>query len=243
MKKAAALSLAIAVGCSAGAASTRVHEITVGAAASLTKVFEQLAGPFERAHPGTHLRFSFGSSDGLAAQIRAGAPIDVFASASPRWIDAVGTEPGIALRSVFARNHLVLVVPKDNPGHIARFADLTRARIRLVLAAAGVPAGDYARQAITKAGLTRALSKVVSNEPNVEAVVQKVALGEADAGIVYATDVTSSLRAIAIPSDADIVATDEIAILRDGATARAFVDYLVGPGQALLLRAGFLPPR
>jgi molybdate transport system substrate-binding protein len=232
--------------CSTGGPQRSVT-ITVAAAASLSSVFPTIASAFERTHPGEHIRFTFGGSNMLALQIQAGAPVDVFVSAAPRWIDVIAKDPGVADRAVLARNRLVVIVPRDNPDHISRFSDLARGRVRLVLAAQGVPAGDYAREALVRAGLRRALSNVVSNEQDVEGVVQKIVSGDADAGIVYKTDVTppvaADVREIDLPMAVQVVAVYEIAVLHgthDDAAARAFEAYVLGPGQDALARAGFL---
>ena len=238
-------SLVVAVACSSAPAAAR-HEITVAAAASLSVVFQRIGSSFEHANPGVSVRFTFSSSNGLATQIQEGAPVDVFASAAPKWLDAVAKDPGVIARATFARNRLIVIVPRDDPSRIASFADLARRGVRLVLAAPGVPAGDYARQALAKAGLRAALTNVVSNEQDVEGVVAKVTSGDADAGIVYATDLTSSVsssvRAIDIPPTANVVAVYQIGIVRGTkaeSVARAFFDYVVGPGQTALRAAGF----
>ena len=168
--------------------------ITVFAAASLTEAFTQIAAEYEDRH-GIEVRLSFGPSDGLATQIQEGAPADVFASASPKWMDTVADDPGVTDRADFARNVLVVITPADDPAGIDDVEDLSSPGIKLVLAAEGVPAGDYARELLANAGIAdAALANVVSNEDDVKGVVQKVALGEADAGIVYRTDVTSADR-------------------------------------------------
>jgi len=223
--------------------------ITVAAAASLSAVFPQIAAGFERANPGTNIRFTFGASNGLATQISEGAPVDIFASASPKWLDAVAVDTGVVARAVFARNRLVVIVPRDNPARINRFADIARPGVRLVVAAAGVPAGDYARQALARANLGRALRNVVSNEQDVEGVVQKVVSGDADAGIVYATDVTTmvarSVTEVELPASENVEAFYEIGVIRGtkvSSSARAFMTYVLGSGQATLREAGFSSP-
>ena len=221
--------------------------ITVFAAASLTDAFTQIAADYEDQH-GTEIRLSFGPSDGLATQIQEGAPADVFASASPKWMDAVEEDPGVRDRADFAHNVLVIIVPAGNPAGLASIDDLGKTGIKLVLAAEGVPVGDYAREMLTNAGIAdAALGTVVSNEDDVKGVVQKVALGEADAGIVYRTDVTAAvaenLETIDIPDDVNVVAVYPIAALTGApASAREFVAYVLGPGQETLEAAGFLPP-
>jgi molybdate transport system substrate-binding protein len=239
----------LATGACAAAAAGPAREITVAAAASLTVVFQRIGAAFEHSHPGDHVRFTFSASNTLATQIREGAPIDVFASAAPAWLDAVAKDPGLLARASFARNRLIVIVPRDNPAHIVHFADLARAGVRLVVAAPGVPAGDYARRALTNAGLRPALRNVVSNEQDVEGVVAKVVSGDADAGIVYATDVTaaidSSVRTVTIPEDDNVIAVYEIGVVRGSKAAglaRAFMSYVLGAGRTVLTQAGFAAP-
>jgi molybdate transport system substrate-binding protein len=221
--------------------------VTVFAAASLTEAFTQITADYEGLHD-VDVRLSFGPSDGLATQIQEGAPADVFASASPKWMDAVAEDPGVTDRADFARNVLVVIVPAGNPAGLGSVADLANTGIKLVLAAEGVPVGDYAREMLADAGIAdAALANVVSNEDDVKGVVQKVSLGEADAGIVYRTDVTSSvaddLEVIDVPDDVNVVAVYPIAALAGASgSARAFVAYVLGPGQETLQAAGFLPP-
>lgn len=223
--------------------------ITVFAAASLTEAFTQIAADFEGQH-GTMVRLSFGPSDGLATQIQEGAPADVFASASPKWMDAVAEDPGVKDRADFARNVLVVITPADDPASLDSVDDLGRPGIKLVLAAEGVPVGDYAREMLANAGIAdKALANVVSNEDDVKGVVQKVALGEADAGIVYRTDVTTAVAAdvavVEIPDDINVIAVYPIATLAGapgGSPAGEFVTYVLGPGQTVLGEAGFLTP-
>ena len=248
MKRGIPLVLALLVGCSSAGARAQT-DITVAAAASLNAVFPLIAAGFERAHPGVHVRFTFSSSNGLATQIKEGAPADVFAAASPKWLDAVVQDPGVVTRAVFARNRLVVIIPRDNPARITRFADLARAGVRLVVAAPGVPAGDYAREALVRGGLRAALRNIVSNEQDVEGVVQKVVSGDADVGIAYATDVTPtvvrSVSDVELPPTANVVAVYEIGVIRGtkaSSLARAFLSYVLGPGQAVLQEAGFSAP-
>lgn len=225
--------------------------LTVLAAASLTEAFERIGADFEATEDGVAVRFSFGPSDGLAQQIQAGAPADVFASASPMWMDAIAKDPGVADRTDFARNRLVIITPRDGPAGVGSVEDLARPGVKLVLASEGVPAGDYAREILRNAGIAhRALANVVSNEEDVKGVLQKIALGEADAGIVYVTDVTPQIRdrvdEVAIPDPVNVIATYPIAVVAStprAMLAREFVDYVSGPkGRAVLADVGFLPP-
>lgn len=234
-----------------GGSGSERSEITVLAAASLTGAFTEMGAAFERDDPNVTVRFSFGPSDGLATQLLEGAPADVFAPASPKYMDQVQSGgPGVTGRADFARNKLAVVVPSENPAHIASLDDLARPGVKLVLAAVGVPAGDYAREILANAGIQKqALANVVSNEEDVKGVVQKVLLGEADAGIVYLTDVTpdisADVQAIAIPDGVNVIAAYPIAVI-DGSdhtsAAEAFVRFVTGPGQATLRSFGFLAP-
>ena len=240
----------LATACGDGAENeTEQQTLTVFAAASLTEAFTQIGSDFEADHPSLEVRFSFGPSDGLATQIQEGAPADVFASASPTWMDAVAGDPGITNRTDFARNLLVVITPADDPAGIESVEDLVKPGVKLVLAAEGVPVGDYAREMLSNAGVADdALANLVSNEDDVKGVVQKVALGEADAGVVYRTDVTGNvgndLRTIEIPGDDNVVATYPIGVVEGSETdlASAFVTHVVGPGRDRLEAAGFLPP-
>lgn len=249
MRTATLLVALLLVGSACDSNETGRETITVFAAASLTEGFTQIADDFERQR-GIEVRLSFGPSDGLATQIQEGAPVDVFASASPRWMDVVADNPGVTDRADFARNFLVVITPADDPAGVDSVEDLARPGIKLILAAEGVPVGDYARELLANAGIAgSALANVVSNEDDVKGVVQKVALGEADAGIVYRTDVTSAVRAdiavVQIPDDINVVATYPIAVVEGGSgdsLAGEFVAYVLGAGQETLLAAGFLPP-
>ncbi|MGH2727527.1 MAG: molybdate ABC transporter substrate-binding protein [Actinomycetota bacterium] len=252
MKRRIAASLAIALaglgGC--GGRGAQSHEVLlVFAAASLTESFTDIGRAFERRQENVVVQFSWGPSDGLANGIQGGGPADVFASASPTWMDAVAATPGVLERDVFARNRLTIIVPKDNPAGIASIADLAKPGVKLVLAAPDVPAGNYARDALKKAGLEAAERNVVSNEEDVKGVVQKVLLGEADAGIVYATDVTEAvvfkISAVGIPEPVNVIASYPIAVVRGTKherSAREFVAFVLGDGQDILRAAGFLAP-
>jgi len=226
-------------------------ELTVSAASSLTEVFGEIGDAFESANPGTTVTFNFGPSDGLAGQINEGAPVDVFASANPTWMDVVQDDgPGVTDRADFAQNRLAIIVPADNPAGIESLVDLTGNGVQLVLAAEGVPAGDYAREILQNARITEtALANVVSNEEDVKAVITKVISGEADAGIGYVSDVTPDIAdqvtLIPIPDEVNVIATYPIAVVIDSEEAdlaQGFVDYVLGDGQQTLAEYGFLPP-
>jgi molybdate transport system substrate-binding protein len=226
-------------------------ELTVFAAASLTDAFTQMGKDFEAANEGVTVTFNFGSSGDLAPQIASEGTADVFASASERYMDEVRDDPGVTSRVDFVRNELVVITPPGDPARIRTFDDLARPGVQLVLGAEGVPVGDYARAALDDAGiLEAALGNVVSNEEDNAAVVAKVVAGEADAGIVYTSDVTSAVApdvfAVEIPDDVNVIVTYPIAVVSgspNAALARSFVDHVTGAdGQATLEQFGFLPP-
>ena len=226
-------------------------DLTVSAASSLTDAFTEIGDAFEAANPGTTVSFNFGPSDGLATQINEGAPVDAFASASPTWMDSVQDDgPGVTGRADFAQNRLAIIVPIDNPAGIENLNDLTEDHVQLVLAAEGVPAGDYAREIFQNAGISEAtLANVVSNEEDVKAVITKVISGDADAGIGYVTDVTpdvaDQVTLIPIPDAVNVIATYPIAVVtgsQEADLAQGFVDYVLGDGQQTLAEYGFLPP-
>jgi len=217
--------------------------LTVSAASSLSDAFTEIGKAFETANPGTTVTFNFGPSDGLAAQIDQGAPVDVFASASPTWMDSVQDDgPGVTGRADFAQNRLAIIVPIDNPAAIENLNDLTEDHVQLVLAAEGVPAGDYAREIFQNAGISEAtLANVVSNEEDVKAVITKVISGDADAGIGYVTDVTpdvaDQVTLIPIPDAVNVIATYPIAVVtgsQEADLAQGFVDYVLGDGHQTL---------
>jgi molybdate transport system substrate-binding protein len=214
--------------------------LTVFAAASLREVLPRIDA---------HARYSFAGSDELAIQIREGAPADVYAAASPRDPDELAGEGLVERPVVFATNRLVLVVPGDNAAGIGAVADLGEEGVRLVIAAPGVPAGDYTRQVLETLGREDVLARVVSEEADVKGVVSKVALGEADAGFVYATDVApieDDVDVIELPEEAQPEVEYSVAVVRGSdreREARAFVERLLGEaGREVLREAGFGTP-
>jgi molybdate transport system substrate-binding protein len=231
-------------------------DITVFAAASLTAAFQELAGAFERAHPGTRVRLNFAGSQQLALQLEQGAEADVFASADGRWMAHVAQRNLLnGAPRVFAHNRLAVIVPAANPAGIERLQDLSRRGVKIVLAAEAVPVGAYSRQALRKLARAqgfppdfgrRVLANVVSEEENVKAVVAKVQLGEADAGMVYASDAIGSvareLTVLEVPDAQNVRADYPVAVLRGArspAAAAAFVELVLGAtGQAVLTRHG-----
>jgi molybdate transport system substrate-binding protein len=248
-------SLLVAPAARAGA-ETELH---VFAAASLSDAFGEIASDFERAHAGVRVQLNLAGSQQLAAQIEQGAAADVFASADTRWIDYLDQRSLLQGRAlVFARNRLVVIVPRANPARISRLQDLARSGVKLVLAADAVPAGKYSREALDRMaqspgfdpGFARAvLANVVSEEENVKGVVSKVQLGEADAGMCYRSDVTSqaarAVKVLAIPDTVNVLATYPIAVLRgaqQGDLAREFVTLVTSArGQHALQRHNLIP--
>jgi len=237
---------------------TAADEVVVYAAASLTNAFEDLGTAFEAAHPGVTVTLNFGASSQLASQLAEGAQADVFASANPAQMQAAATAGRIERQQDFASNRLVMIVPAGNPARVGGLADLlVPDRLALVLAAPGVPIRDYADEALdrlaaSEAALDRAAlsTNLVSEEANVRQVVAKVALGEADAGMVYTTDVTpdvaNQLETFEIPDAFNVTATYPIGLVAEAphpALARQFIDFVLSAeGQAILAGWGFGPP-
>jgi molybdate transport system substrate-binding protein len=229
---------------SSGGSSGSSNEIKVFAAASLTAAFAKIGEDFTAANGGTKVTFNFAGSQALATQIQQAAPADVFASADITNMDKVKDLVGTPQN--FASNLLQIVVEKGNPKNVKGLDDLTNPDLKVVLAAPDVPAGKYAAQILGKAGVT---VKPVSQEDNVKAVVTKVSLGEADAGIVYVTDVTAGgdkVEGVEIPKTQNVVATYPIATVKASKAqdkAQAFMDLVLSDqGQQVLKQYGFLPP-
>gem|GEM_PF-115682 len=232
--------------------------LTVFTAASLTEAFKEMGANIEQANPGTKVTFNFAGSPTLRTQLAQGARADVFASADEPNMQGAQKEGTIASEPrLFVRNQLVAIVPAPNPAQVMRLQDLAKPGVKLVLTNKEVPVGNYSRQALAKMSqdaafssefATRVLANLVSEETNVKQVVAKVQLGEADAGIVYSSDVTPAVRGavkvLAIPESFNVIAQYPIAVVRDApnaAGARAFIDYVLSPaGQAILTKHGFL---
>ncbi|HEY4726406.1 MAG TPA: molybdate ABC transporter substrate-binding protein [Actinomycetota bacterium] len=225
-------------------AATAPSELKVFAAASLTGAFTELGRQYAAANGGDKVTFNFAGSQALATQIQQGAPADVFASADTTNMDKVRDLVGTP--QSFASNLLQIVVEKGNPKGVKGLDDLAGSDLKVVLAAEEVPAGKYAKQILDRAGVS---VRPVSREDNVKAVVTKVSLGEADAGIVYVTDVTAGggkVEGVDIPEDQNVTATYPIATVKASKTqdkAQAFMDMVLSPeGQQVLKEFGFLPP-
>ena len=205
------------------------------AAASLTEVLPHIM---------PEAAYSFGSSNSLAEQIRRGAPFDVYLSASPTYTQALYRERLTRKPVAFATNSLVVIVPRSNPGRITSVFDLAkRPGLRLVVAGPKVPVGLYTREVLKRLGLLRVLKKTVSLEPDVKGIVGKIALGQADAGFVYLTDVApvaARARAISIPARAQPTVVYELAMATEPVdlhVAQDFVMSVLGPDGRRLLRA------
>jgi molybdate transport system substrate-binding protein len=226
---------------SSSTGSTQAGPATVLAAASLSKVFPKID---------PSATYSFGGSGALATQVEQGAPADVFAAASAKQPAQLLAKGLINAPVKFATNRLVLIVPTANPARITSVADITKPGVKLVICAASVPCGDYARSVFTNLGITSAaMNNVVSNASDVTQVVAQVALGQADAGFVYITDADAAngkVTAITLRAAAKPATSDYIAVVKAGshqAGAMAFVQSVMSPrGQAILRAAGFGAP-
>lgn len=233
-------------------------EITVFAASSLTDAFKEAGAKFQEKNPKAKVTFNFAASSALATQINEGAPADVFASADSAQMKNVTDKGNAADPVVFVTNVPTIVVPKSG-SPVATFADLAKPGVRLVLAAPEVPIGKYARDVFANASKTsggvspdfsdKVLSNLKSNESNVRAVLSKVQLGEADAGIVYTTDAAAAakdVKLVEVPASYNIVAQYPIAVTKgnkNATTAKAWVAFITGAeGQAIMAKYGFGKP-
>lgn len=249
MRKAAvpaalALALSFTSACGSGDTRDRTETLTVFAAASLTDPFSDLGKEFAADHDAVKVRFSFGGSSDLVSQIQGGAPADVFASADTATMGKLGDAAGDP--HDFASNTLEIAVPRGNPARISSLADLAAPGVKLVICAAEVPCGAATQKVVTAAGLTL---DPVSEEQSVTDVLGKVESGEADAGLVYVTDVKGAgdkVEGIAFPESASAVNLYPIAALDDAkhhALAEEFVAFVLGSqGQQVLADAGFAAP-
>ena len=230
--------------------------LTVLAAASLSRVFPKIATEFTKVYPDVKVRFSFAGTDALVVQIEQGSPGDVFAGASSKYGDQLFNDGLVDPPRTFATNRLVLILPPANPAGIASPRDLARPGIKLVVGAETVPVGTYTRKVLANLDelygpsySASVLANIVSNEDNVEGVLTKVRLGEADAGFVYITDARAAgdaVRAEQLPAEAQAIASYPIAVIRSRphpGLARGFERFVLsGEGQRILAEAGFGPP-
>ena len=231
------------------------EELLVLAASSLTDAFQRLEREVEQKHPNVDVLLSFAGSSALALQIDQGGAGDVLATASEEHLHKLVTAGLIQDGVVFAHNELVVAVPESNPAKIERFEDLANAE-RIVLGAPNVPVGQYADGLLERAGASigaqfaaQVRAHVVSREANVRLVLAKVELGEADAAIVYRSDIraTGKARAIELPATLSERATYPIGVAtrsKHAALARTFIGYVLSPeGQAAMVANGFIPAR
>lgn len=258
------LLLTLLTGCGASTKSTansQPVELVVFAATSLTESFTEIGKAFEQQYPDVRIAFNFANANSLLQQITQGAPADVFASAAPKFIDDAVAQGLIEQDAVkiFARNRLVIILPKENPQNIRAFQDLAKPGVRLILGAKEGPQGVYVEQLLINASASPEFSpdfkekvyqNVVSYESTVKAVVNKVMLGEGDAGIVFFTDGKSAedrLQLLTIPDEINVEAVYPIAVLKSSAhgdLAQAFVDFVLSAeGQEIIEKYGFLPPK
>jgi molybdate transport system substrate-binding protein len=253
----AALALGLAA-CSSSPATTAAAPATsasakpsgtlvVFAATSLTDAFNKIGAQFQQANPGVTVKFNYNGSSSLATQITQAAPADVFASASPTNMKTV-TDQSLASTTpkIFTRNQGEIMVEAGNPDHVTSLADLASASLKVVTCAPQVPCGALATTVFKNAGVT---VKPVSQEQNVGGVVTKVSLGEADAGIVYVTDVKANggkTTGVPIPADQNTITDYPIAEIKGApnpTASAAFISYVLGPdGQQVLKSFGFMPP-
>ena len=255
---AAPAATAAASSATTGTVTAASGTLTVFAAASLTDSFTEIKATFEKANPGVTVTYNFAGSQALVTQMTQGAPADVFASADQANMDNA-TKGGVIAGTpqTFVKNKLVIIVPKDNRAGIMTPKDLAKPGIKFDTAQASVPVGAYTQQALDnysklpdygadfKANVNK---NTVSQEDNVKAIVQKVQLGEADAGIVYATDAQAAkdkLTLIDIPDAQNVIATYPVAVVKgakQAALGQKFIDYLLSAdGQAIMQKYGFAP--
>ena len=233
-------------------------DLTIFAAASLTDAFGEMQEVLEEANPDLSIEYNFAGSQQLATQLAEGADADVFASANASQMTAAADAGVIDGEPVvFVRNRLAIIVPADNPAGLETPADLANDGVKLVVAAEAVPVGGYTLDVLDLMSAdpefgadfrSRVEANFVSHEDNVRQVVTKVQLGEADAGVVYVSDVTPDVREdvtiIEIPEAFNVIAQYPVAPVVDGDAelAQAFIDFLLSPaGQAILEEWGFTP--
>lgn len=227
---------ALVMAASCGGGEKRV---VVFAASSLTDVFERLEAEYEAGHPDVDVVVNFGGSSTLVAQLGEGAPVDVLATADAETMSrAVSTAPTAGDPVLLARNEIVIAVERGNPLDIESLEHLVDAVV--VIAAPDVPAGAYAQSVLACAGV---VVEPASLEQNVRSVAAKVALGEADAGLVYRTDVLDVLDVVEVPASCQVSADYPIVLVSDSGDARRFFAFATGPhGVAALSDAGFELP-
>jgi molybdate transport system substrate-binding protein len=237
------------------AASGRQQELVIFAASSLTDAFNELAEAFEIQNDDVEVLLNFAGSSQLAAQLAEGAAADLFASANATQMQNVIDSGRIQVDKaiLFASNRLTVIVPADNPAGIRSLEDLAQPGVQLILAVEGVPIRQYTDEIVSAMSADFQedfYANLVSEEENVRQVSAKIALGEADASIVYTSDITpdiaNQVQKIAIPDEQNVIATYPMGPLADGAhpeIARRFIDLALSPeGQEILSEWGFGPP-
>jgi molybdate transport system substrate-binding protein len=243
----------------AGGSSSAASPVTLNvfAAASLTESFNQIKQAYHQLHPNITIIYNFNGSQFLEQQIANGASADIFVSADQTNMQKASSAGLVTASQIFAKNKLVVIVPKNNPGHISSLTDLAKPGLKLVMGAPAVPVGKYGLQMLDNLSKSSAYgaayeksvkANIVSQEENVKAVVQKVQLGEADAGIVYLTDVTKqasdSITKITIPDQYNVIARYPIAVVKGSPhsqEAQDFVSYLLSsPAQTILTQYHFI---
>jgi molybdate transport system substrate-binding protein len=255
------LSVLVVTTCGCTTTTTQSKTLTVYAAASLSGAFNDTAQAFEANNSGVTVSTNYAGSQILATQIKQGATADVFASADQKNMKSV-EDAGLMNNSsvvIFAENKLAIVVPTANPANITSLSDLNKTGVKLDIANSSVPVGNYTLQMLSKASNnstygsgfnTSVLKNVVSEETNVNDVVAKVALGQADAGIVYKSDVPaayqSKVTTITIPDSVNVLAKYPIGVVNTSSNAelaQSFINYVTSPaGQAILLKYDFIIP-
>jgi molybdate transport system substrate-binding protein len=235
-------------------------DLTVFAAASLTGVFTEMKGAYEAQHPDVNVVYNFDGTQNIRTQVEQGAYADVFASASASHMNALKNGGYMDNSTVvnFANNKLAVIVPKDNPGNVNSLADLANPGVKIVIGTKDVPVGAYTLQILDKMAndsaygpgyRSKVMANVVSQETTVNYVVSKVALGEADAGFVYVSDVPQEYKdkvsVIAIPDSLNVIAIYPIGVLQESkypAMAQGYIDFVKSPeGNAILEKYGFTP--
>jgi molybdate transport system substrate-binding protein len=232
-------------------------KLTVFAAASLTKAFEEMKTQYDAAHPNVTITFNFAGSNTLAQQIVSGAPADIFASADTQNMQKVVTPDLVNTPQTFVRNKVIVIVPANNPANIKTLHDLANKGVKIDVAGPSVPVGNYTLEVLNKMGQSSEYgpayesavkANFVSQETSVSGVIQKVQLGEVDAGFVYVSDAFSAgdkVMSIDIPDEFNVLADYPIATVKESSNqsaAESFVQYVLSPaGQAILAKYKFIP--
>ncbi len=254
------ITLITACGSQANAATSvpPTQSLTIFAAASLSEAFTDIAAEFESQHPEVDLVLNFAGSQTLRLQIEQGAQVDVFASANEIYMQTLVEADLMQNPTIFTHNELLVITPATNPAAIKTLADLSQPGLKLILAGQSVPAGRYANQVLENLShdpllgrdyAQRVRNNLVSEEDSVKGVVTKVRLGEADAGLVYASDVTPSIasevQTISVPLNFNVKAAYPVAVSsgsHQAGLAQQFVDFVLAPeGQIVLANYGFEP--